>query len=91
VRGDILRELGALESFRRERETRRALDDEMANVRRRLGRQHTLDWANAADRVAAERAAERAAEALHAAMEDEEAFASVGFGQEDLPAATGRW
>ena len=36
-RGDILRQLETLETIRRERETRRALDDEMETVRRRLG------------------------------------------------------
>lgn len=37
MRGDILRQLNTLEAIRRERETQRALDDEMETVRRRLG------------------------------------------------------
>lgn len=53
--------------------------------------QHTVDWAETSDRIAAERAAKMAAEAIDAAMKEEEVYASVGYDTGLNAAQFARW
>ena len=86
-REEIRRQNDTLERIRVARCEQRHMAEELASMRFEAERRHTLAWGDDTDVKRRERAAERAAEAIGDAMDEEELVASTRAGQSSSPNA----
>ena len=86
-REEIRRQNETLERIRVARCEQRHMAEELASMRFEAERRHTLAWGDDTDVKRRERAAERAAEAIGDAMDEEELVASTRAGQSSSPNA----
>jgi len=86
-REEIRRQNETLERIRVARCEQRHMAEELASMRFEAERRHTLAWGDDTDVKRRERAAERAAEAIGDAMDEDELVASTRAGQSSSPNA----
>ena len=86
-REEIRRQNETLERIRVARCEQRHMAEELASMRFEAERRHTLAWGDDTDVKRRERAAERAAEAIGDAMDEEELVASTRVGESSSPNA----